>query len=97
MNESSAADIPTRIADVIQMIESSRKALDAGEQVDLRELEGMAGQLHELVARNPGTDAGIGATEMIDAFASILSGLDELEAALNGQQARSAGLSMNKP
>lgn len=94
MSELSPAEIPTKIADVIAMIESSRRALDKGEEVNLWELESMASALHEVVARNPGTDGGIGATELIDAFASMLRGLDELETALNAQQARGAGLSM---
>lgn len=88
MAEMSGAEIKNKIADVTSMIESSKQALNKGDAVDLRQLEIMAAELYEIVARHPETNADMGATVLIDSFATILRGLDQLEAALNAQQAR---------
>ena len=95
MAEMTGPEIKQKIADVTSMIDSAKKALNKGETVDLRHLETKAAELYEIVARHPATTADMGSTVLIDSFAAILRGLDQLEAALKAQQARMTATAMS--
>lgn len=90
--ETTATQIRDQIQEVMAVIEHSNASMNAGDSVDLRNLERLVSELHQAVARHPADGAGMSAGKLIDSFTSILTGLDNLEANLNANQARTVGV-----
>ena len=89
--ESTPSQIREQIQSVMAVIEQATEAMADGETVNLRNLERLVNDLHQAVARRPADGAGMSATDIINSFTAILTGLDDLETLLNADQARRVG------